>query len=344
MTHIRTVEQLEKIVGSTPLAVMMKSLDALDPHCERLLRHSPFAILGFCERGGRARAVTIGGAPGFATVLDRSRLRIPSQESWEIDERVGCALIFFIPGHGETLRINGRLVASGEALDILVEEAFLHCAKAVLRSSLWHGALPASERPMLDATSGPLAPAGVREFLSSTPFVVVTSWNARGEADASPKGDPPGFLALCGDRLVVAERPGNRRTDTFRNLLTQPRVAMVALRPGDDRVVELSARASLSADPELLATLSVHERTPKLAMLLDVEAARLSPSAAIRDAKLWEPARHPPTSELPRGVDVLRDHIQQSKRRGLEAALVRRLSSRPLVAWVLRRDYEKNRY
>ncbi len=344
MTQVRTVEQLEKIVGATPLAVMMKSLDALDPHCERLLRHSPFAVLGFCERGGRARAVTLGGAPGFATVLDRGRLRIPSSESWEIDERIGCALIFFIPGHGETLRINGRLVASGESLEIVVEEALLHCAKAVLRSSLWQGSTSPTERPMLDATSGPLASAGVREFLSNTPFVVVTSWNARGEADASPKGDPPGFLALNRGRLVVAERPGNRRTDTFRNLLTQPRVAMLALRPGDDRVIELSARASLSADPELLSTLNVHNRTPKLAMLLDVDAATLSPSAAIRDAKLWDPARHPPTSALPRGADVLRDHIQQNKRRGLEAALVRRLSSRSLVAWVLKRDYEKNRY
>ncbi|MDI1451121.1 pyridoxamine 5'-phosphate oxidase family protein [Polyangium sp. 6x1] len=346
--ELKTIEALEQVVGGRPLGVMMKSIDTLDVHCARLLARSPLAVLGFADADGRARAWPVGGTPGFARVIDGAHLRFTLPEPAAIDVRIGCSLLFFVPGLGETLRVNGRPSLDGAELVVTVEEAFMHCAKAILRSSLWEPPARAS-LPLLAAPSGPLSDAEVLSFLSHVPFVTLTSWDAKGAADASPKGDPPGFLRIDAQgRLAVADRPGNRRTDTFHNLLEQPRVALLALRPGDDRVVELSGRASLTIEPTLLASMAVENKTPKLSMLLEVESARIVKSAAVRDAELWSASRHVPRSELPKMTDVFVDHVKQNKQKGLAASTLRALASKTVMGsvmgWALEQDYEKNRY
>ncbi len=330
---LKTVDALEQLVGDRPLAVLMKSIDLLDAHCVQLLKHSPFAVLGFAGLDGRARAVPVAGA----RVVDDKHLRLTSSEAAAIDVRVGCSLLFLIPGLGETLRVNGRPTVDGDELTVTVEEAFVHCAKSILRSSLWKTPAPQT-LPLLPS---PLPP-DVVEFLSHAPFVVLTSWDASGAADASPKGDPAGFLRVDAQgRIAVADRPGNRRTDTFHNLLEQPRVAMLALRPGDARVIELSGLASLTTEPALLSSMAVESKTPKLAMLLEVQSARI---AVLPDAQLWNPARHVPKSELPKMADVFIDHVKQNKQKGLAASAVRTLASKTVMRWGLEHDYEKNRY
>ncbi|MDC0746471.1 pyridoxamine 5'-phosphate oxidase family protein [Polyangium mundeleinium] len=342
--ELKTLEALEQVVGSRPLPVLMKSIDTLDVHCVRLLARSPFAVLGFADADGRARAWPVGGAPGFAHSIEGTHLRFTLPEPAAIDVRTGCSLLFFVPGLGETLRVNGRPSLDGAELTVTVEEAFMHCAKSILRSSLWEKPVETS-LPLLAARSGPLADAEVLAFLSHVPFVTLTSWDAQGAGDTSPKGDPPGFLKVDAQgRLAVADRPGNRRADTFHNLLEQPRVALLAFRPGDDRVVELSGRASLTTEPTLLSSMAVENKTPKLSMLLDVEFARLVPSAAVRDAELWNTSRHVPRSELPKMAEICIDHLKLNKQKGLAASAVRALASKTVVGWALEQDYEKNRY
>ncbi|KFA92382.1 hypothetical protein [Archangium violaceum] len=76
MARIHSVEELERTVGSRPVGVMMKSLDALDEHCVRLLGLSSFAAIGFIDGEGRARVTTAGGSPGFARVEDPTHVRL----------------------------------------------------------------------------------------------------------------------------------------------------------------------------------------------------------------------------------------------------------------------------
>ncbi|MCX6587044.1 MAG: pyridoxamine 5'-phosphate oxidase family protein [Acidobacteria bacterium] len=133
-----------------------KTLRELDAHCRRFIALSPFVCLGTVGSGG-ADVTPRGDGPGFVHVLDATTLAMPdwpgnnrldSLENLLEDPRVG--LLFLIPGFAETLRVNGRgeisvdeaLLGRWEkrprsALVIRVEEAFLHCGKAMIRSRLW---------------------------------------------------------------------------------------------------------------------------------------------------------------------------------------------------------------
>lgn len=156
-----------------------KSLRRLDGHCRRFIELSPFVCLGTVGGGG-ADVTPRGDRPGFVHVLDEVTLALPdwrgnnrldSLENVQEDPRVG--LLFLIPGFEETLRVNGRAVISFEAellerwegdgkrpksaLVITVEEAFLHCGKALIRSKLWdpasvveRSAMPSYGRMMKD--------------------------------------------------------------------------------------------------------------------------------------------------------------------------------------------------
>jgi PPOX class probable FMN-dependent enzyme len=133
-----------------------KTLRELDAHCRRFIALSPFVCLGTVSSGG-ADVTPRGDEPGFVHVLDATTLAMPdwpgnnrldSLENLMQDPRVG--LLFLIPGFAETLRVNGRAEISVDeallerwekrprsALVIRVEEAFLHCGKAMIRSRLW---------------------------------------------------------------------------------------------------------------------------------------------------------------------------------------------------------------
>ena len=142
--------------------------------------------------------------------------------------------LFFLPGWRETLRINGSMHPSSEGL-VVVEEAFVHCAKAIIRSELWTTPAQTSEQTG-DLLADPEAVSDSLDettsaFVESSPFVVMTSQDLDGHADASPKGDPPGFMrVLDASTIAIPDRRGNRRTDTFHNVVERPEVAFLVLR------------------------------------------------------------------------------------------------------------------
>lgn len=345
MSQVQTVEALEQLVGTRPLGVMMKSLDELDEHCVRLLAVSSFVVMGYIDVDGHARATAAGGPQGFARVVDSTHLCFELADPIALNPTVGCGLLFFIPGLGETLRVNGTATVEGSSLRFTVEETFVHCAKAILRSSLWKPPVAsATPSPSADAAPGPVSDVVLQDWLARTPFVVLASWDAQGRADMSPKGDPAGFLKLDGTRLAVPDRPGNRRTDTFHNVLEQPRVALLALIPGEARALECSGVASLTTEPALLESMVVANKVPKIALSLDFREARLSTGRAITDAGLWDTSRHVPASQLPKMSDVFVAHVKRSSRKGAAAATVRALVSNRMMSWGLSHDYKKNLY
>ena len=137
-----------------------KQIDHIDAHCRDFIARSPFFVLGTARANGRGDVSPRGGPPGFVRVLDERRLLVPeypgnrrADSHTNLLENPRAALIFMIPGLRETLRINGvaritrdeRLLADlGErgrtpklGLGVEVEEVYVHCAKALIRSSLW---------------------------------------------------------------------------------------------------------------------------------------------------------------------------------------------------------------
>jgi PPOX class probable FMN-dependent enzyme len=108
--------------------------------------------------------------------------------------------------------------------------------------------------------------------------------------DISPKGDPPGFVSVLDDTtLAIPDRPGNKRFDTFTNLIENPRVAIIFLVPRREETLRVGGTATIVTDPDLLATMAVGGRQPKLALLVDVEEAMFHCGKSMIRSRLWQP-------------------------------------------------------
>lgn len=335
MDSICSAAELEGVVGARRLPVMMKTIDRLDSHCVTLLERSPAAVLGCADREQNLRAEAIGGVPGFAEALSPSHLRLPLPSA--AAPGTGAALLVLLPGWRETLRINGYLDDGG----LVVQEAFLHCGKAVIRSDLW-GRHPGEPDAGTTADSTELGPE-TAAFLSTAPFATITSRDGGGNADTSPRGDLPGVIRPVGPTTIaIADRPGNKRTDTFHNLVDNPEVAILAMKPGDDRTLEISGTASISTDPALRESMSERNRASKVVLLVEVTRARLATSAAVRDARLWNRDHHVDPAELPRPSAIWADHVKLNDTRGTAARAVRAAANERLLRTGLNLDYKQN--
>ena len=159
------------------------------------------------------------------------------------------------------------------------------------------------ERPTLDAH--------FRAFIAHSPFLLMATAGADGTCDVSPKGDAPGFvLALDERRLVIPERPGNKRFDGMKNLLTNPHIGLIFLVPGREETLRVNGRAWITRDPDLLARCVAQGKTPQLAIGVVVEQCFLHCVKAFRRSKLWAHAEWPAPDALASMAQVLFDQIQ----------------------------------
>lgn len=334
MTHlIRTVEALEAQVGPRPAAIDLKVIDHLDAQACRWLAAAPLAFAGFCD--GRRMTVTMAGdAAGFATALDAGQLRLPRAAFDEPGFALpghGAGLLFVVPGLGETLRVNGAVARADDASVVIeVQECYAHCAKALLRSDFWQ---PAAD-----------APTDVDAFVQASRFMGLATADADGHADLSPKGDPAGALVRASDgRLHFADRPGNRRTDSLRNLLARPFAAALLLIPGHARVAVVQGEATLSADMQLRQAFTVQERIPRPVTSLAPTSIALRDSPALVRARLWSVPAVAPADLDP--AMLFAAHVKLNKARGLRAAIAKGMVSVPgLMRAGLQQDYKRNLY
>jgi predicted pyridoxine 5'-phosphate oxidase superfamily flavin-nucleotide-binding protein len=325
--------ELEAVVGRRPGAIMLKSIRFLDEHCERFLACSPFAVIGTTTGDGSLQTIALGGGPGFAAPRSDTVLELGDLSGRQVVDGAPVGLIALVPGYGETLRVNGRLRVRDHIAALDVEEAFLHCAKAIMRSELW---TPRAS-PALD---------GEREiatFLADAPFVVLVSADADGHADASPKGDPSGLIRQIDDTTIaIADRPGNRRTDTLHNLMDDPRIALLAMQPGSHHVAEIRGTAQVCTDGALLESMRLRNRTPKAALVIDVDHQELRTEPSLSAADLWNPSRRIADGALPRAATIWADHVRRNTDAGTGAKVARRLVNKTALAAGVALDYRTN--
>jgi len=139
-----------------------------------------------------------------------------------------------------------------------------------------------------------------RAFIAKSPFVLIASSNARGEMDISPKGDAPGFVQVLDDNtLAIPERLGNRRADTFTNVLQNPRVGLLFLIPGKSETLRMSGTAAIVRDVELRESMAARGKVPDFALGLRVEEAFFHCSKCIIRSSLWTPQTWPALDGLP---------------------------------------------
>ena len=146
-----------------------------------------------------------------------------------------------------------------------------------------------------------------RQFIERSPFLCLATSAADGSCDVSPKGDPAGFVRILDDRtLLLPDRPGNRLADSLRNVLENPRVALLFVIPGVTDTFRVNGRAEIVTDPELLELCAVEGKVPKLAMRIEIVQAYTHCSKAFLRSNLWDPERFVDRSELPTPGELLR--------------------------------------
>ena len=149
-----------------------------------------------------------------------------------------------------------------------------------------------------------------RRFIAMSPFCVISTVGANGQADASPRGDPPGFVATPDEHtLLLPDRPGNNRIDSLQNIVEQPRVGLLFFVPGMNETLRVKGRAEVVTDPELLAPLSVGGRPPISALRVTVEEAFLHCGRGLIRSRLWDPEVQTDRSSYTTYGQVLADQI-----------------------------------
>jgi hypothetical protein len=124
--------------------------------------------------------------------------------------------------------------------------------------------------------------------------------------DCSPRGDLPGFIRVHDDAtLLIPDRRGNNRIDTLRNIMRDPRIALMLLIPGSGTTLRINGRAVLSTDPELLASFKNEGHAPRSVIVMTVEEVYFQCARAVVRADLWNPATRVDTATLPTPGEIL---------------------------------------
>ena len=144
-----------------------------------------------------------------------------------------------------------------------------------------------------------------KKLIEAAPFLVLAT-NRPDGLDCSPRGDPPGFVRVRDEKtLLIPDRRGNNRIDSLRNLVSDPRVALLFLIPGVGETMRIVGRAAISADPELCASFVLFGKTPRCVLVVTVERAYYQCTKAIIRSKLWDPATKVERASLPTPGSIL---------------------------------------
>ena len=141
-----------------------------------------------------------------------------------------------------------------------------------------------------------------RDWLAASPFCVMATASADGRCDASPKGDPAGQLVhVLDDRAIaIAERPGNRRADGYRNILENPHVGLDFLIPGRGDTLRINGRARLVSDAPFFDEMLVRGHRPVLAVVVDIDELFFHCAKAFLRSGIWRPETWDPEGIVPR--------------------------------------------
>ncbi len=145
-----------------------------------------------------------------------------------------------------------------------------------------------------------------RAWLSASPFCVMATSDVDGRCDASPKGDPAGQLVHVIDErtIAIAERPGNRRADGYRNILANPYVGLNFLIPGRGDTLRINGRARLVSDAPFFDEMQVRGHRPVLAVVVEIEELFFHCAKAFLRSGLWKPETWDPEAAVARRAVV----------------------------------------
>lgn len=150
-----------------------------------------------------------------------------------------------------------------------------------------------------------------RGFIAKSPFLTLSTADESGFCDVSPRGDKAGFVYVLNDKqLIIPERPGNKRMDSMRNILSNPNIGLLFLIPGLGETLRINGKASVIHDEELLGKMAVNGKSPLLGIGVDVEECFIHCAKAFKRSELWNPETWADKEELPKGAKILAAHAK----------------------------------
>ena len=133
-----------------------------------------------------------------------------------------------------------------------------------------------------------------RGILARSPFCLLATSDARGGCDVSPRGDAPGFTHVVGPGVIaLPDRPGNRRGDSFHNILDNPHAGLLYLIPGSKEVLRINGRARILTDAPFFDAMALDDRRPALALVLEIDEIYLHCPQSLRRSGVWDPRSWP---------------------------------------------------
>lgn len=145
-----------------------------------------------------------------------------------------------------------------------------------------------------------------RALIEASPFAVLATAGPEG-LDCSPRGDMPGFVHVADETtLMLPDRRGNNRVDSLRNIVRDPRVALLFLIPGHGETLRVNGRAALTTDERLCESFAHEGKLPRLVMVITVETVFFQCARAIMRSHLWDADRHIPRGALPTPGQILK--------------------------------------
>ncbi|GAA5061294.1 hypothetical protein HNP84_008822 [Thermocatellispora tengchongensis] len=146
-----------------------------------------------------------------------------------------------------------------------------------------------------------------RRFIEASPFFLLATADEEGNVDVSPRGDPAGSVLVLDDkRLAIADRRGNRRLDSMRNILSRPRVGTLFIIPGVNETLRVNGRASIVTGAPFLERMTVQGKTPDLAIVVEVEELFLHCAKAFLRSSLWDHTTWPDRRNVPSAGSLVR--------------------------------------
>jgi len=192
-----------------------------------------------------------------------------------------------------------------------------------IASSAREGTVPnlVTSEAQLEAIYGqPAGPAVIKEidhisehyrrFIEASPFVVLATSGPEG-LDCTPRGDPPGFVRVVDARTVMLpDRRGNNRIDSLRNIVRDPRIALLFLIPGVGRTLRINGRAAINIDRDLCASFAMEGKVPRSVIVVTAESVYTQCPKALVRSRLWDAALHVDESSLPSSGTIMKS-LQQ---------------------------------
>jgi PPOX class probable FMN-dependent enzyme len=161
-----------------------------------------------------------------------------------------------------------------------------------------------------------------RAFIALSPFLVLATADTEGRLDASPRGDAPGFVLVIDDTtLLLPDRPGNNRVDSYGNVVANPGVGLIFFVPGIDETLRVNGRASVTTDASLLAGAEAMGKVPRAGLLIAVEQAFFHCAKALKRSHLWDATRHVERRSFPSLGKIIADQTAQCSVEDAEARI-----------------------